>query len=103
MLLDLQESTEEAGDIRHSSNAMFPSAEDSMSCSASAPGLRLPEGHSRVSGHSKEKVGMDCSSWMRKQEPDKYLLHCRTPLRMQELAASAAHCNSHSFPRAAMP
>lgn len=33
---------------------------------------------------------MGCSSWMRKQEPDKYPLRCRTPLMTQELVPSAA-------------
>lgn len=33
---------------------------------------------------------MGCSPWMRKQEPDKYPLHCRTLLMTQELVASAA-------------
>lgn len=27
-----------------------------------------------------ERMGMGCSSWLRKQEPDKYPLHCGTPL-----------------------
>lgn len=33
---------------------------------------------------------MGRSPWMRKQEPDKYPLHCRTLLMTQELVASAA-------------
>lgn len=37
-----------------------------------------------------ERMGMSCSSRMRKQEPDKYPLHCRTPLMTQKLVASTA-------------
>lgn len=52
MLLDPQNNTEEAGNFRHISNAVFLSAEDSRNCSASASGLRLQGKHSTVSGHS---------------------------------------------------
>lgn len=48
MLLDPQDNIEEAGNLRHISNAIFPSAGDSRNCSASAFGLRLQRRHSRV-------------------------------------------------------